>query len=439
MAENTFQTIAPNMNLIETLSVKLIYENPFYGQLMMQFEKVEDPKLPAPMGVSIEDGVIKLYYNEKFLNEIMEIEKNDKGSPYEPLLAICEHECMHIIFKHIIRCQDRSDVVLLNGMPIRLWNVATDIAINQLITKRMPSCGLTPEKLGVDKGHKAEKYYELLKKKMKKAPPQQCSGSGSGKNQKNDDGSGGGSGDESDSKDQNGGNSGSQCLDTHDGWKEVASEADKQSELENQVIKNAIKKAYEQSKKFGNTPSSVIEEVKELLKPSVVPWRQILRQFVGQAVKVMELSTWKKVNRRFGEAQKGHNSIKSIRIAVAVDTSGSISEDDFQDFINEILSIKSSYPSEIEIIEADCAVHKIYKLQKQVDTKFKGRGGTSFKPVFEHYESKESKFKPNLLIYLTDLYGDFPGYKPKYPVIWCATKNSDSNVPFGKIVKIAQH
>jgi len=44
---------------------------------------------------------------------------------------------------------------------------------------------------------------------------------------------------------------------------------------------------------------------------------------------------------------------------------------------------------------------------------FKGGGGTDFRPAI----AEATKWKPDLLIYLTDLEGE-AGDEPKYPVLW---------------------
>ena len=62
----------------------------------------------------------------------------------------------------------------------------------------------------------------------------------------------------------------------------------------------------------------------------------------------------------------------------------------------------------------------------------KGGGGTDFRPVFDYIT--EHDLKPETMVYLTDLYGDFPHEAPAYPVVWAATTNE--NVPWGDVVRI---
>ena len=88
-------------------------------------------------------------------------------------------------------------------------------------------------------------------------------------------------------------------------------------------------------------------------------------------------------------------------------------------------------------MSADAAVHEVVKITKFSNLlnkiKFKGGGGTDFRPVFD--KVKELNIFPELLIYLTDAYGSFPEKQPNYPVLWCLTEEN-SVVPWGHSVHI---
>ena len=62
--------------------------------------------------------------------------------------------------------------------------------------------------------------------------------------------------------------------------------------------------------------------------------------------------------------------------------------------------------------------------------KFRGGGGTDFKPAIAEAE----KWNPDLLIYLTDLEGD-AGAEPPFPVLW-AVPEGKAAAPWGKIVEL---
>lgn len=206
-----------------------------------------------------------------------------------------------------------------------------------------------------------------------------------------------------------------------------------------EVVKQAVKQAVDEAERHqGHTPAGLDDYIKELLKPPVIPWQQVLRKFVALSVKAGHKLSWKKPNRRYGEEQKGHLPSRKLALTLVIDTSGSIGDNDFQDFLAEIRAIQNSYKSDITILECDAEVQKEYKLSKykKVDTKFKGRGGTSFQPPFIYV--KEKRIKTDALIYFTDMYGDFPPKKPNYPVMWVSVTEIDK-APFGLVLSIPKH
>ena len=63
-----------------------------------------------------------------------------------------------------------------------------------------------------------------------------------------------------------------------------------------------------------------------------------------------------------------------------------------------------------------------------------GHGGTSFIPPFEYV--KEHELHPDILIYLTDGYGDAPEKAPKFPVLWVLTNDGEEPALWGKKIKL---
>jgi len=118
-----------------------------------------------------------------------------------------------------------------------------------------------------------------------------------------------------------------------------------------------------------------------------------------------------------------------------MDTSGSISLEMLRLFISEINAIARSYQSDITLIQCDAEIQKIERVRrlKPHTHAIIGRGGTDFRPVFEVVNRE--RLSPNVLIYLTDLYGTFPSREPGYPVLWVRTPDSFvDQVPFGEII-----
>ena len=134
---------------------------------------------------------------------------------------------------------------------------------------------------------------------------------------------------------------------------------------------------------------------------------------------------------------RGHKA----EIAVAIDISGSISDEEFKQAIKEVLSIVKSHNQEITIIECDTEIRRAYKVRSAKDVKeriTKG-GGTKFSPVFEYANNK----KINLLIYFTDGKGeDKLQVAPRgYKILWVISGRGGElslKEPYGAVKKLSK-
>lgn len=370
----------------------ILTDGTMFASMISQMHKIEDKEMPTIASV-IKNGRIMLHYNPEYLDKLTIIEAK----------AVMEHECMHIAMEHHFRRKEHEP---------QLWNVATDLAINQHI-HGLPKDTLNIQNVFQDKAHSikgnetAEYYYnELTKDKQAQART-----IGSGKC---------GCGEEF------------EC--DNDGANGVGEELAK--ELVKQVVKQAVAEAQ------GHVPSSMQRIVDELMKPSVIPWQQILKQFISNSIKAGSKASWKRPNRRYGGVQKGKISDRIISLTVAIDTSGSINDEMLTQFIDEIKTIQSCYKSVIHIIECDAKVHRCYKLAKydKVKRDVQGGGGTDFEPVFQYV--KDKSMRTDCMVFFTDLQGSFPKRKPNYPVLWTYYNPYSwhpervPDVPFGKVVTL---
>jgi predicted metal-dependent peptidase len=136
--------------------------------------------------------------------------------------------------------------------------------------------------------------------------------------------------------------------------------------------------------------------------------------------------------------RKGIKPHKLYKAIVAVDVSGSISDEDVREFLMEISWIFHDRDAEIEVMTFDDGI-TFQTVVKSVDDlgEFKsihGRGGTSFKEPYEYAITEGVKD----LIFFTDGYGDWENLDPPPPsmhVWWiCTTKNMKP--PFGEIFEL---
>ncbi|MFV2014841.1 MAG: VWA-like domain-containing protein, partial [Candidatus Heimdallarchaeota archaeon] len=188
-------------------------------------------------------------------------------------------------------------------------------------------------------------------------------------------------------------------------------------------------------------PASMKTMIDELVNPKL-PWYTLLAQYIQKAV----ISDWKWVRpnkRLIGMDINLPSTIReNLNVVVAVDTSGSISNEELVKFTSETHAILSSMASvKMTLIDCDAVIQAVVEIEngQSIDGSklpwegrpWTGRGGTSFIPVFNYVE--EQGLNPELLIYFTDGYGSFPASEPSYPVVWVMT--TDMRPSFGEIVE----
>jgi predicted metal-dependent peptidase len=119
-----------------------------------------------------------------------------------------------------------------------------------------------------------------------------------------------------------------------------------------------------------------------------------------------------------------------------VDTSGSIDESLLRRFAAEVAAVLVQTEPLLRLIVCDADVHQVHDFSGREGAKllrgfkFKGGGGTDFRPAI----AEAAQWKPDLLIYLTDLQGD-AGAEPAFPVLW-AVPEGKASAPWGKVVEL---
>ena len=142
-----------------------------------------------------------------------------------------------------------------------------------------------------------------------------------------------------------------------------------------------------------------------------------------------------------------YKEVKRIKeFVIAIDTSGSVSGELVQTFVQKTYNILKSTESffskiNLHIIQCDADIQEDRKItcQKEFDEflqtmQIRGLGGTDFRPVFEYVENlRRNKEFQNLkgLIYFTDGCGVFPSQKPDYDTafVFVDDEYNNPNVP----------
>lgn len=178
-----------------------------------------------------------------------------------------------------------------------------------------------------------------------------------------------------------------------------------------------------------------------------VDWKTELKKFFDHTFKGFKMVL---PNKRFissgdalyGRRRKGQDELRTI--VCAVDTSGSISDDQIRVFLGEVMYLCKNFKADQTIIiycsDNIDGIDRVKKGGTPDLGKLKSTGGNDrgFIPPFEWVERE--KIKPSVFIYLTDTGGEMPDPRrygiSKYAdkVIWFVCSTSVSvRPPFGKI------
>ena len=361
----------------------LMFKEPFYGLFLIGINKKYRDDLPTA-GVSKNGMGVQLAINPAFFDGLTEKQQ----------MGLLKHEILHVGFGHLL-IRDKYD-------DQKLFNIAADLEINQYIaTDCLPEGGLTldtfPElNLPIKAGTKV--YYDSLKQAQEDGT---CPTLDNLLNQMN---------------------GGSQyCHGTWDEFDEL-SEADKK--LVQKQIEHQLKETAELTeKRQGHVPGEFAEIIKRLRKiePPSFNWKAYLRRFVGNSSIVYT----KKLRRKYNKRYSGNPGLKikhKNHICVGVDTSGSVSNSELKEFMSELTHMHKT-GHQITVVQCDTQINSVEVFNPKKDWDIKGRGGTDFQPVIDHYNEKGHY---TALIYLTDGEAYTPDNCPKN-TLWVHSSRCDIN------------
>ena len=394
----------------------MLLKEPFYAHFLSGIIREVTDKVPTA-AVGFKSGKIALYVNENFfLKELRSMTER---------VAVIKHETLHIIFKHLFRMKTKD-------YDNRLFNIAADLVVNQLISPwKLPDSAVTLEtfrelKLPPDKS--VEWYYENLKKTASKDKEYKKSLQEIFDKM---DTSGG-----DDLAGEEGSRKKRRYHSDHRMWGE--NENFSMEVVETEVDRMIIQARDRTSiKDHGTIPLGIQSLIKNIVKKRnpQINWKKALKIFSSSSRKTRVYLTLKRVSKRFG-TRPGTKIKRFQKLAVAIDTSGSINIDDFNDFFGEIHSMWR-FGAEIDVLECDAEIQKKYSYRGRIPEFIHGGGGTSFDPVFEHIKSNRFE-RYDGCIYLTDGYAPEPTIKPPCKVFWCITKDGEigPHLKFGRVVKM---
>ena len=422
---------------------ELMLKEPYYGFFLIMLNKLWNNKVPTA-GVSKNGINYQLVINESFWESLTDLTR----------LGLLKHELLHIAFGHLTTVFKFSDR--------RLANIAMDMEINQYIesswlpggelssdefnqlkeavksemelakengatteellaiNKKLPSRGIMIDdydELNLDRKAGARYYYEKLKEAKDDKDQKGTSGCPSFD-------------DLCDQMDSDNGDG----LPDHSTWDEFENLSEAEQKLIEKQVQKILSDAKEQTiKKRGNVPGEIegVIVIDEIVAPKF-DWRGYIRRFTGISTKVFTKKIRRKENRRF-DANPGLKIKMKQHMLLGIDTSGSVSDSELQEFMSEINHIYKA-GVDVTIIQCDTDIRAIESYKGKFELNVLGRGGTEFDPVLNYYNDNNKKYTS--LVYFTD--GEcYTHVKPKGHVLWVLSERSNMNDSLpGKVIKL---
>lgn len=226
---------------------------------------------------------------------------------------------------------------------------------------------------------------------------------------------------------------------TDHNW-EAGDDAEDAQAVVREFVNAAVDMMNEESR--GLMPAHFMSQVELINKPPVLSWQAILKKYIG-TISANKRKTRMRLNRRQPERfdLSGRVDDKVLKIAVAIDTSGSVDDHMIAQIFNEIFAILAKRKHEITVIECDAQVQRVYRAKNagEIQKKVAGRGGTMFTPAIE-YINNDKYFRDALLIYFTDGFGEREIPKPKtYRNLWVVfddERHLSVKEPYGVVLKL---
>jgi predicted metal-dependent peptidase len=334
-------------------------DEPFFAALSRKIEKRACSAIPtAGVRVDPDTAQFEMIYNPDFFASL----------PEEHVRGVLKHEFYHLIFEHVTSRKPE-------GINPKLWNICADLAINSHLVGELPdNCcmpGVAPFE-DLPKGKSAEWYLA----NMPENDGDDGEGEGDGSGEPGDEPGDGEPGDGAGSP----GN-----FDDHSGWSESGDSPEQEAanqmakERLKQAMKEAASEASQSAKGWGTMSAAVKEEILKRLETKV-DWKKVLRYFIKTSQRASRRSSVKRINKRYAYIHPGKKTQRQAKIAIAIDQSGSVSDEMLSAFFGELnklakLAEFTVVPFDTEVNDSNVYVWKKGQNKKAERVMY---GGTCF-------------------------------------------------------------
>ncbi len=385
---------------------RLILEKPFLGALVLRLPLVEADPRWCP---TVATDARALYYNPEYV----------RGLPLEQVQFALAHEALHCALSHFARREHRVK---------HRWDLACDLAINPLLVKEglspAPGALIIPDFEGMS----AEEIYPLVKDDQIEGHEPFDRHLYEGSRQGGQEAPAPAS-QEAPQPEQRQARQGRRPA----GQPQPLSPQEREALAER--WRRYLAGAAQQALQAGKLAGALARMVDRLLAPQV-PWRTLLARYL--VARARDDYTYMRPSRREGQAilpaLRGHE----VDLVVALDTSGSITDEEIRAFASELDAIKGQVRARLTLLACDwdLAPEGPWRYEPweplALPASLRGGGGTRFRPVFDWVEREG--LRPDVLVYFTDAQGEFPAREPPYPVIWLVKGGAE--VPWGIRVQL---
>ena len=391
-------------NIVEKLTtarVGLLLKAPFFGNMATRMRLVCADDWCPTAATNGRD----FYYNTKFVEKLSE----------KKLEFLFGHEILHCILDHFGRVGSRDRT---------LSNIAQDYAVNQILIDERIGEKITEVKICYDSKYRGmawEEIYDELWDKAEKISMEDLLkqlGDQLDEHIKEGDGQGG------------------------EGDKDGKGNRPTISKEDAQKIKDEIKQAMIQSAAAagaGRTPAGIMRMIKDLTEPKM-DWRSLVRQEIQSIVR--NDYSFTRPNRKSmhsGAILPGMKEATTIDVAISIDMSGSIGQDDTTTFLSEVKGIMDQYEDfkinlwcfDTEIYNHKAITHD--EADELLSYEPMGGGGTDFEVNWTFMQ--ENGIQPKKFIMFTDGYpcGGW-GDEDYCDTIFIVKGNEQAEAPFGQTV-----
>lgn len=343
---------------------------PYFASALYGFRETSCPGL----GTLAVDAEQRLFVDYEAVNKVME-----RKDGVARIAASLVHEVLHILNYHLERAEQ---VGVETPEESALWNVAADLALwAPMHASGWSTKGqIGPRKFGIAPGKTVEDYYWRLRERrgeevvsgaVAKVPPQTC---------------------------------------------QPPHVLTPQVQRQRRMLRLVLAQAIEAHQRVhGAVPDSLWWAVRGELKEPQVPWARLLAGatrggLIASGADDYSRSRPSRHQQATPDVLRPALVARVARIAVVVDTSGSMSDPDLAGVLSEVRGILRTIGAEVMIIPTDAAAHGCQQIWRTAEIKLVGGGGTDMGAGLK----AAAKLRPacDLAVVLTDGISSWPEQKP---------------------------